>query len=220
MSCCGSKAAEEQREDECCAPKEKKCCAPKDGASAIKRITRETTIDAILTSFPQKAPRLSQAIAEAGLSCSGCHAATYETLEGGMYGHGMTDAEIDNLVTVLNGILDEEELPRDTIALTPRAAKKYLLILAEEGKQGWGLRFFERAAGCSGFEYALDYSEKALPDDVIFFSHGVEIHVSKAIVDQLMGSLIDYVEGLKGSGFKVSNPNVRSSCGCGTSHGY
>lgn len=177
------------------------------------------TIESILAMFPFKAQKLAQEITNAGLHCVGCHAATWETLEAGMYGHGMKDEDIDRLVDRLNALL-EEEVDNSTIVLTPRAAKKFLEILAEEGKQGWGMRFAERMAGCNGFEYELDYSEKALPTDDIFECLGIQIHVDKKMVPRLLGSEIDFVDGLRGSGFKISNPNVRSSCGCGTSHGY
>ena len=184
-----------------------------------KKIHRQMTIESILSMFPFKAQKLSQEITNAGLHCVGCHAATWETLEAGMYGHGMDDAAIERLVGRLNTLL-EEESDLSTITITPRAAKKFLQILEEEGKQGWGLRFAERMAGCNGFEYALDYSEKAEANDETFESLGIQIHIEKPMVSRLLGSEIDFVDGLQGSGFKISNPNVRSSCGCGTSHGY
>lgn len=186
---------------------------------ATNRIHREMTIEEIFSLFPHKGQRLAQEITNAGLHCVGCQAATWETLEAGMMSHGMGDEQIDRLVGKLNALL-EEEADLSTISLTPRAANKFREILSEEGKEGWGLRFFERAAGCSGFEYALDYSEKAHEDDETFLSEGIEIHVKKAMAPKLLGSVIDFVDGLHGSGFKISNPNVRSSCGCGNSHGY
>lgn len=182
-------------------------------------IHRHMTIEQILSLFPFKAQKLAQEITKAGLHCVGCHAATWETLEAGMLGHGMTDDQINELVNRLNALL-EEEMDMSTITITKRAAKKYLEILEEDGKQGWGIRFEERMAGCSGFEYVLDFSEKAEKDDDIYASNGIEIHVKKAMVPRLVGSEIDYVDGLQGAGFKISNPNVRSSCGCGTSHNY
>ena len=177
------------------------------------------TIEEILSLFPHKAQRLAHEITKAGLHCVGCHAATWETLEAGMMGHGMNDEAIDRLVNALNKLLNEECDPM-TIALTPRAAKKYLEILAEEGKEGWGLRFDDRMAGCSGFEYILDYSENPEEDDETFISEGVHIHVKKSKKSRLLGSEIDFIDGLQGSGFKVSNPNAKTSCGCGTSHNY
>ncbi len=159
------------------------------------KIHPQMTIEGILSLFPYKAQRLSQEITNAGLHCVGCHAATWETLEAGMMGHGMDQAAIDRLVDRLNALLDEE-VDATTITITPRGAKKFLDILAEEGKQGWGLRFAERMAGCNGFEYGLDYSEKALADDTVFESAGIHIHVNNAMVGRLIGSEIDYVDGL------------------------
>ncbi|MBA3602431.1 MAG: iron-sulfur cluster assembly accessory protein [Parachlamydiaceae bacterium] len=184
-----------------------------------QKISRDMTIESILTMFPHKAQRISHEITSAGLHCVGCHAATWETLEAGMLGHGMSEDSIDRLVGKLNAILQAESDP-STISLTPRAAKKFMEILAEEGKQGWGMRFEERMAGCSGFEYVLDYSEKANEDDQVFESHGIQIHVEKKTVPQKLGTEIDFVEGLNGAGFKISNPNQKSSCGCGNSHNY
>ena len=113
-----------------------------------------------------------------GLQCVGCQSAVYETLESGMKRHGKDDLALEKLLGRLNAILEEESDPT-TVTLTPRAAKKYLSILEAEGKEGWGLRFGDQPAGCSGFEYVLDYSEKAGPDDVVYTSEGVEIHVHR-----------------------------------------
>ncbi|NGX58263.1 MAG: Iron-sulfur cluster insertion protein ErpA [Chlamydiae bacterium] len=184
-----------------------------------KKIHRQLTIESILSMFPYKAQRLSQEITNAGLHCVGCSAATWETLEQGMYSHGKSDQEIDYLVGCLNALL-EEKVDRSTITITPRAAKKYLSVLDQEGKQGWGIRFDERMSGCNGFEYVLDYSEKVQDDDDVITSQGIEIHIKRSMWERLLGSEIDYIDGLQGSGFKISNPNVKSSCGCGSSHGY
>ncbi|MBN4067429.1 iron-sulfur cluster assembly accessory protein [Simkania negevensis] len=189
-------------------------------------IVRTMTIDEIFTLHPDKAQRLAQEMTNMGLHCVGCGAATWETLEAGMYGHSFGDDQVDGLIAKLNSILEETSDP-DTITLTPFAASKYVTILEEEGKAGWGLRFEEKPGGCNGMEYLLDYSEKPSDGeedgdkgDKVFVSEGVEIYVPKAQVEKLLGCVIDYVEGLQGAGFKISNPNVRSSCSCGTSHGY
>jgi iron-sulfur cluster assembly protein len=191
-----------------------------DTKDTKRKIHRQMTIEEILGLFPNKAQKLSQEITNAGLHCVGCHAATWETLEAGMYGHGMTSEAVDNLVERLNNLLEEQCSNPEIISLTERAAKKFISILNEEGKQGWGLRFGQKMGGCSGFEYLLDYSEKANDDDVIFENFGIEVHISKADLSLLKGSEIDFVDGLHSSGFKISNPNVKSSCGCGKSQGY
>lgn len=182
-------------------------------------INRNMTIEEIFKSFPNKGQKLAQEMTNAGLHCVGCSASTWETLEAGMYGHGMADEAIDSLLAKLNQILAEKE-DLSTITITEKAAKKYLHILEEEGKSGWGLRFGEKAAGCSGFEYFLDFSEKPKTGDLVLESSGIQIHVHHKSVERLMGCVIDYSDGLNGAGFKISNPNVKSSCGCGTSHGY
>ena len=184
-----------------------------------QKIFKEMTIEEIFARFPHKSQKLAQEMTNQGLHCVGCGAAVWETLEAGMISHGFSLEEVDDLVDRLNEILDEK-MDITTIALTKSAADKYRQILKEEEKEGWGLRFGDRAAGCSGFEYVLDYSQKAKEDDQIFISHEVEIHVNKGDVSRLMGSEIDYVDGLNGSGFKISNPNVKGSCGCGKSQSY
>lgn len=224
MSCCNPHKKEEEKEHShshsggCCS-QPKKNPSQSSCSTTPKKITRQMTIEEILGMFPNKAQKLAQEITNAGLHCIGCHAAVWETLEAGMMTHGKTDAQIDELARRLNALL-EEPVDDQTISITARGASKFLEILAEEGKQGWGMRFAEELAGCNGFEYVLDFSEKADEHDEIFTCHGIEIHVKKAMVPRLLGSEIDYVEGLRGAGFKISNPNVKSSCGCGTSHNY
>ena len=177
------------------------------------------TIDDIFTKHPQKGQRLAQEMTNAGLHCVGCQAATWETLEVGMLGHGFQEGEIEALIGRLNEIL-AEEVNTSTISLTKRAAEKFKEILREEKREGWALRFADKPGGCSGFEYLLDFSEKAKDDDEIFESHGMKIHVNQKVLPRLMGCQIDYQEGLMGSGFKITNPNVKGSCSCGSSQSY
>lgn len=184
-----------------------------------QKIHRQLTIKQILGMFPGKSQKLSQEITNAGLHCVGCGAADYETLEQGMKGHGKTEEQVEKLLKRLNDLLEESADPT-TIVITPRAAKKFQEIAEEEGKKGWALRFDEQMAGCSGFEYILDFSEKAEDDDIVMQSNGIEIHLKAKKKARLLGSEIDYVEGLHSTGFKISNPNAKSSCGCGSSHGY
>lgn len=186
---------------------------------ATGQIFKEMTIEEIFSRFPQKSQKLAQEMTNQGLHCVGCGAATWETLEMGMMGHGFSADDVDDLVARLNAIL-AEKVDLAAISMTKRAADKYRQILKEDGREGWSLRFGDKPAGCSGFEYVLDYSEKPAPDDQVFLSEGIEIHVHKNDVSRLLGSEIDYVSGLNGSGFKISNPNVKGSCGCGKSQSY
>ncbi len=123
-----------------------------------ERIHKEITIEDIFAKFPEKAQKLAQEITNTGLHCVGCQAATWETLEAGMLGHGYAEEEIEGLVNRLNDILDET-VDLSSINLTKRAAKKFKEILKDEGKEAWHMRFGLKAAGCSGFELALDFSK-------------------------------------------------------------
>lgn len=181
-------------------------------------ITREMTINEIFAKFPSKAQKLAQELTRSGLNCVGCSASTWETVESGVLRHGMTEQDLKDLLDRLNTVLLQESDPT-TVTLTPNAAEVFLRICSQEGKDGWALRFDEKPAGCSGFEYVLGFSEKPTPEDVVYHSNGVDIHVYKQALGRLQGCEIDYVDGLQ-SGFKISNPNVSSSCGCGSSHGY
>lgn len=184
-------------------------------------IHRQMTIQEILTLFPQKSQRLAQEITNAGLHCVGCHAATWETLEAGMRGHGYEDAAIERLLNKLNAVLKTDlNADKTTVTLTPKAAEKFLEFAQSEGKQGTALFFSDKLEGCSGFTYILDFSDKAGPNDAVFTSHGIEIHVPKDRLTRLIGSVIDFVQTLSSTGFYVENPNTASSCGCGSSHNY
>ena len=177
------------------------------------------TIEDILNNFPAKSQHLAHEMANTGLSCVGCGAATWETLQEGMAKHGFSDHEIADLTTRLNAILAEQDDP-DTITLTPAAAAKFQQILASQNKEGYALRFGTKKGGCGGSEYIFDFSKEPSEEDTVFKSHGVDIHINTRILEKLLGSCIDYVDSLMGGGFKVSNPNVKRSCGCGNSQIY
>jgi len=185
---------------------------------AEEKISPTMTIDQLFATFPQKAQKLAQVLTKAGLNCVGCSASTWETLESGVLRHGYNEEVLKKLIIDLHAVLEQESDP-ETVTLTETAAQKFKAICKAEGKENYGLRFDEVPAGCSGFEYTLDFSPKAMNDDHIITSHGVEIHIEKKVLGRLLGCEIDYVDGLQ-SGFKITNPNVKSSCGCGNSHGY
>ncbi len=184
-------------------------------------IHRQMTIQEILSVFPSKAQKLAQEITNAGLHCVGCHAATWETLEAGMRGHGYSEDAIEQLLKKLNAVLKKETHSDPlSVTLTAAAAEKFLEFAKAEGKQGCALHFTDKLEGCSGFAYVLDFSEGAKETDEKFMSHGIEIHVPQDRVERLRGSVIDYAHSLTASGFTIDNPHTSSSCGCGTSHNY
>ena len=108
---------------------------------------------------------------------------------------------------------DEEVL----VSLTPLAAEKVLEIRAAEGiEDEMALRLRVVGGGCSGFSYDL-YFDTANEMDRELASQGVRMLVDQMSLMYLAGTQIDYVDGLAGAGFKFQNPNVKSTCGCGSS---
>jgi iron-sulfur cluster insertion protein len=101
--------------------------------------------------------------------------------------------------------------------LTEVAAAKVHEIAKEEGLQGQGLRVQVKGGGCSGFQYDLFFDEKPTDMDLVCESRGVQIFIDPLSAQYLEGTEIDYVEGLSGAGFKFGNPNVKGTCGCGSS---
>ena len=79
-----------------------------------------------------------------------------------------------------------------------------------------GLRVGVRGGGCSGFQYALAFDEQR-DDDTVIEDKGIRLLVDRASLPYVQGSVIDFVDGLQGAGFKVENPNVIAACGCGSS---
>ncbi len=103
------------------------------------------------------------------------------------------------------------------LALTEKAAEKVREIRVAEGiEDGMGLRLRVVGGGCSGFSYDL-YFDNVAEADKIVDSHGVKMVVDQMSLMYLMGTEVDYVEGLQGAGFKFNNPNTKSTCGCGSS---
>ena len=103
------------------------------------------------------------------------------------------------------------------LVLTPVAAEKVDEIRkAEDIEDSYSLRVKVIGGGCAGFQYDLFFDEYAEGDNV-FESHGVKLVCDQMSFMYLMGTEIDYVEGLQGAGFKFNNPNTTGSCGCGSS---
>ena len=103
------------------------------------------------------------------------------------------------------------------ITLTDKAAEKVREIAKAESLEGQGLRLRVIGGGCSGFSYDLYFEEKAGEMDETFESNGVNLFVDPLSAQYLEGTEIDYVETLSGSGFKFNNPNIKGTCGCGSS---
>lgn len=103
------------------------------------------------------------------------------------------------------------------LSLTEIAANKVMEIRdAEAIETTYALRVKVMGGGCAGFQYDL-YFDEPVEGDSLFESFGVQLVCDTMSFMYLMGTTIDYVEGLQGAGFKFNNPNTTGSCGCGSS---
>ena len=98
------------------------------------------------------------------------------------------------------------------IKFTDKAIKQINHLLSQKDK-GSFFRIAIKGGGCSGFQYDFSFDKSIEKDDLKFEN----ILIDKASVDLLKGSEVDYVSELIGDSFKISNPQSKSSCGCGTS---
>jgi len=103
------------------------------------------------------------------------------------------------------------------ISITELAADKVKEISRAEGLDGQGLRLRVIGGGCAGFQYDLYFEDKPTDMDERFQSNGVELYIDPLSYQYLDQTEIDYVESPHGSGFKFQNPNVSSTCDCGSS---
>lgn len=111
----------------------------------------------------------------------------------------------------------DDPLMAGGLVVTETAASKIQEIReAEAIESTYALRVKVMGGGCSGFQYDLFFDEPA-EGDTHFESHGVRLVCDSMSFMYLMGTSIDYVEGLQGAGFKFQNPNTTGSCGCGSS---
>ena len=105
----------------------------------------------------------------------------------------------------------------DPFIFTDAAANKVASLIAEEGKPELKLRVYVTGGGCSGFQYGFTFTETVEEDDTVVVKNGVTVLVDSMSYQYLAGAEIGYVEELSGSQFTIRNPNVQSTCGCGSS---
>lgn len=104
-----------------------------------------------------------------------------------------------------------------SINLSARAVAKVRALVTEEENDALKLRVYITGGGCSGFQYGFSFEEEAAEDDAAIEKDGVTVLIDPMSFQYLVGSEVDYTEGLEGSRFVVNNPNATTTCGCGAS---
>ena len=103
------------------------------------------------------------------------------------------------------------------VTLTPLAVEKVREIMNQQSPLPSGLRVAVVGGGCSGFTYHMAFENSSNDGDNVYEFGDLKVMVDQMSEMYLDGAEIDYVESLEGAGFKFNNPNVRSTCGCGSS---
>lgn len=103
------------------------------------------------------------------------------------------------------------------VTLTERAIGKVKEILDSQEPKPAGLRIAVVGGGCSGFSYSMAFENTPNMLDKTYNYDGLKVFVDQASLLYLDGAKVDFVETIEGSGFKFENPNVKSTCGCGSS---
>ncbi len=103
------------------------------------------------------------------------------------------------------------------VTLSTNAVAKVKEIMAQQNPVPAGLRIGVVGGGCSGFQYSMNFENGAGAMDKVFDYDGLKLFVDATSLMYLSGVNVDYIETLEGAGFKFDNPNVKSTCGCGSS---
>jgi iron-sulfur cluster assembly protein len=103
------------------------------------------------------------------------------------------------------------------VQITEKAIGKVKEIMSSQDPAPTGLRISVVGGGCSGFSYSMAFENTPNILDKTYTYDGLKVFVDQASLLYLDGAEVDFVETLEGSGFKFNNPNVKSTCGCGSS---
>jgi len=109
------------------------------------------------------------------------------------------------------------EQQHSVVSLTESAAEQVRSMQAGQPENaGKILRVYVEGGGCSGMQYGMVFDEKR-ENDVVAEFFGVPVLVDAVSASLLRGAVVDFSDALTGGGFKITNPNAKSSCGCGNS---
>jgi iron-sulfur cluster assembly accessory protein len=111
----------------------------------------------------------------------------------------------------------QETVKKSPLTLTPQAIAKVREIMATQDPLPAGLRIGVAGGGCSGFQYSMAFENQSGMMDKVFGFEDLKVFIDATSLMYLDGCVVDYVESNEASGFKFDNPNVRSTCGCGSS---
>ena len=104
------------------------------------------------------------------------------------------------------------------ISITEKAKEEIVSLRSKEGKtDNHNIRVSVKGGGCSGLMYDLEFDQEVSNGDQVYEDKGIKILVDKKSLLYLLGTTLDFSDGLNGKGFHFVNPNASRTCGCGES---
>lgn len=104
------------------------------------------------------------------------------------------------------------------MTVSESASKEITRLREEEGKgETYGVRVLVVGGGCSGLSYNLEFSDSSQEGDYEIFDKGINIYIEKKSLLYVIGTELDFSDGLNGKGFFFNNPNASRTCACGES---
>lgn len=103
------------------------------------------------------------------------------------------------------------------ITISNSAKNRLLQLLKKDDMNRSFVRVGVESGGCSGLSYKLDFDDKKNADDEIVENNGITLIVNKKSFLYLVGTTLEFSDGLNGKGFVFNNPNASRTCGCGES---
>ncbi len=188
-------------------------------AKQSQLIKSETTIGEIMLKYPQ----LADIMAGYGMKMTGCGTPYQEQLKVAAAAV-MSEEESARMIEEINiaAAKIDAEKPKErpaTFEVTEAAVEKVRELMKKQGVSGFNLRVEVKPGGCAGYSYDFSLDDEQKSDDIVIVKNDLKVTVDPASAEALKGAVIDYVETLNRSGFKVDNPNAHAVCSCGSSFG-
>ena len=185
----------------------------------VQLIKNETTIGELMLKYPQ----LADLMAQHGMKMTGCGTPYQEQLKVAAMS-AMNEEDFTEMLNKLNTAAAKivAERPKErpaTIEITEAAIGKVKELMKKQGISGLNLRIEVKPGGCAGYSYDFSLDDEVKGGDIVIQKNEMKVVVDTASAEALKGAVVDYVETLNRSGFKVDNPNAHAVCSCGSSFG-
>ena len=117
-------------------------------------------------------------------------------------------------------IQDQTTTAQQPIVLTEKAVAEVRKIMEQNSiPESYGLRVGVKGGGCSGLSYTLGFDADKRDGDKVLEQEGIRMFIDSKSLFYLMGTQLDFTDGLNGRGFVFNNPQATKTCGCGSSFG-